>query len=177
MTTACMPLPYSFMILYFIELICPIDRHCEDEVDEVEPSCFLPHATDIIASSHSSTTDSNMLSSITLQWQVTQKENPDLKYCEGSRRWEVRLLKYSNVDDIPGDYEVVSPTDDQPPSTNWIKAPGRSTTYNFTQGDLFTSYFYSFQVKHLEKKIPVDVSPKQFASQVHYFGKQCKQEN
>lgn len=148
-------------------------RRTQLEPDFFEYPCFLPLATNIIATPHHTPNTANTLSSIHLQWQLTTKENPDIQYCNGSKRWKVRVLKFSNVADIPRDYEVAPASDDQ--QSDWFIVPGRKTTYNFTQGGLSTSFFYSFQVEHLGKGFPSSVSPETFASQVHYFGKQRKQ--
>ncbi len=131
--------------------------------------CFLPQVYDIKA------TMSNTSKSIELQWQSTLKEDPDIKYCKGSKRWQVKVLKYSKIKDTPSDYKIANAS-----TVEWITVPKRDTKYTFTE-DITENTYYSFQVGHLEKhndEIDVlsydDFDPLVFASHVYYFGEQSQ---
>ncbi len=109
---------------------------------------------------------------IFLEWDLTEKEDPELQYCIGSRMWRVRTLEYLNADAAPLDYEVKTS------SVKWINVTDENTNYTFAKS-LSTNVYYSFQVVHrgefgFSERMEYDLKPIMFASQVYYFGQQSK---
>ena len=133
------------------------------------PPCFLSHAHNITATALMPVIPSDTNHKVKLHWEATTKKSPDLSYCLGARRWQVRALAFSSVEDAPGDYHIA---DDS--SVSWAIVPKRDTNYTFT--DIVPNMYYSFQVGHNEKKFDGkdddDTMPLVFASQVYFFGEQ-----
>ena len=168
---------FNFFVFYINKfhwhfVSVPPVRHGEG-LPPVAPPCYLPHARNITA------TRTNM-STVTLNWQITSKEDPNLSYCKRSKRWKVKVLKYSNIANAPGDYEVRQ----HDASIEWITVPRRDTTYSFTE-DFSNDTYYSFQVEHNfssdddddedddeDDEDDDEIQPLAFASYVYFFGKQ-----
>ena len=129
----------------------------------------MPHAENISAIKHY-LPDGSL--TVSLQWQLSKKEDTELEYCQGSRSWKVRVLNYSTIAVAPGDYEVR-----EEPSVSWIDVPGQSTSYDFPEA-LTPNMYYSFQVGHQEDKFSIleineaGAVPQVFASSIYYFGSQ-----
>ena len=87
---------------------------------------------------------SNSSLTVTLTWQLSVKEDPNLRYCIGSLSWKVRILKYSNVEATPSDYEV---RDEK--SVDWIRLEENKMSHSFLE-EFASNMYYSFQVGHQE---------------------------
>ena len=108
---------------------------------------------------------------VRLAWNSSRKEDNNIEYCTGSRKWQVRVLSYSDVNLTPGDKQYVNPS-----GIRWNIVPGRNQTYKFTRF-LNNASYYQFQVGNIEDELLGDRTGKTYGSHVYYFGKQSENIN
>ena len=138
-------------ITYFL-LIGPLH-----ESVPTNSECYSPRAENITAIPH---IFPNGSVAVRLAWQLSIKENSNMKFCSGSKRWKVGVVTYSDISVTPGDHEVSR----QP--AEWVIVPRRDTNFSFS-AVLNTHTYYVFQVGHKNQDVP-----NAFASHVYYFGHQ-----
>ena len=129
--------------------------------DCIQPSeCYLPRAKNITAISQ---VFQNGSVAVRLTWQHSIKKNRTLKYCRGSKRWKVGVVKYPV---IPGDHEVSGKP------VEWLIVPRRDTHFNFSVL-LNSNTYYMFYVAHRMDRLEEETAKLRasvFASHVYYFG-------
>ena len=108
---------------------------------------------------------------VRLAWNSSRKEDNNIGYCTGSRKWQVRVLSYSDVNLSPGDKQYVNPS-----GISWNNVPGRNQTYKFTRF-LNNATYYQFQVGNIEDELLGNSKGKTYGSHVYYFGKQSENIN
>ena len=132
--------------------------------DCIQPSeCYLPRAKNITAISQ---VFQNGSVAVRLTWQHSIKKNRTLKYCRGSKRWKVGVVKYPNISVIPGDHEVSGKP------VEWLIVPRRDTHFNFSVL-LNSNTYYMFYVAHRMDRLEEETAKLRasvFASHVYYFG-------
>ena len=124
----------------------------KDETDKIDNvKCFIPSPVNITAIP---TYYPNGSVRVRLAWNSSRKEDNNIEYCTGSRKWQVRVLSYSDVNLTPGDKQYVNPS-----GIRWNNVPGRNQTYKFTR-ILNNATYYQFQVGNIEDELLGDSNRK-----------------
>ena len=110
-----------YLGINYIKIIC---YTVPSEGNFLPPECYVPAAVDITVIP---TYFLNGTVAVNLNWKLSKNENKNIDFCNYSRTWRVRILRYSNVDMTPDDKEVVTF------NVDWINVPGRNISYNFTE--------------------------------------------
>lgn len=130
--------------------------------------CFMPSPMNITAIP---TYYPNGSVEVSLAWNSSRKEDKNIRYCTGSKKWQVRVLSYSDVNLTPGDKQNVNPF-----GISWNIVPGQNQTYNFTRV-LNNETYYQFQIGNIQDELVGDAIAKTYGSYVYYFGKQSENIN
>lgn len=127
--------------------------------DAETPDCHFPAARNMSVVLR----EMNNTLTASLYWNATEKP-ANLNSCPGSRVWEVQMLRYNHVLNIPESFEDVAN------STGWMETKNRGDT-NFTFTGIDRSTYYQFQVRNVDSHM---YRMQVFYSQVYFFGQQGK---